>query len=109
MIVVDVNMVFGVKEEPLIYHIDDIILPSLQQEVEQKPDIKKIFKGFEKKTYPYIQIRRRTMFKKKKYKRQLNNIGKTKYDFDIKDEIKYYNYLSCSYMKDKDKESIDEE
>lgn len=49
------------------------------------------------------------MFKKKKYKRQLNNIGKTKYDFDIKDEIKYYNYLSCSYMKDKDKESIDEE
>lgn len=30
MIVVDVNMVFGVKEEPLIYHIDDIILPSLQ-------------------------------------------------------------------------------
>ena len=48
------------------------------------------------------------MFKKKKYKRQLDKIGKEKYDFDIKEEIKYYNYLSCSYMKEKDIKNIDD-
>lgn len=31
------------------------------------------------------------MLKKKKYKRQLDKIGKEKYDFDINEEIKYYN------------------
>ena len=34
-----------------------------------------------------MKIRGRTMFKKKKYKRQLDKIGKEKYDFDIKEEI----------------------
>ena len=48
------------------------------------------------------------MFKKKKYRRQLDKIGKEKFDYDIKEEIKYYNYLSCSYMKKKDRESIDD-
>ena len=36
MTVADVNMVFGVREEPLIHHIDNIILPSLQQDTEKR-------------------------------------------------------------------------
>ena len=47
--------------------------------------------------------------KRKKYRRQLDDIGKRKYSFDLKEEKKYYNYLSCSHMKKKDKNSLEDQ
>ena len=36
MTVANINMVFGKDEEPMIYHLDDIILPALNSQIKKK-------------------------------------------------------------------------
>ena len=36
MTVANINMVFGKEEEPMIYHLDDIIVPALNSQIKKK-------------------------------------------------------------------------
>lgn len=48
------------------------------------------------------------MSKRKKYRRELEEIGKTKFDFIQNDEKKYYSYVSCWPMKDRVKKKLED-
>lgn len=49
------------------------------------------------------------MSKRKRYRRELNQIGKSKYDFIVNDEKNYYCYLSCLPMDKKERDRLENE
>ena len=48
-------------------------------------------------------------FKRKRYKRTLDDIGKEIYNFDLKKEKNIYNYVSCYKFTKKGKKQLDDE
>lgn len=53
-------------------------------------------------------MRQIELFKRQKYRRALNEVGKKKYDFDFESEKRIYYYLCCMPMKKKELRKVDE-